>query len=104
MPRAPSTGGRWSPSSRSSSAQAAAGGHLPGQDAALAAAALVGALIEGLIGPLAPAAGGDPAKVRAQVQMLTLFALRGLGVVDARARGLVVQTVVPEAGSAPPRT
>ena len=81
--------------------KAAAGGHLPGQDASLAAAALVGALIEGLIGPLAPAAGADPVKARAQVQTLTLFALRGLGVVDARARGLVVQTVVPEAGSSP---
>ncbi len=34
--------------------------------------------------------------------MLTLFALRALGVVDARARGLVVQTVVPAAGSLPP--
>jgi AcrR family transcriptional regulator len=84
--------------------KALAGGHLPGQDAALAAAALVGVLIEGLIGPLAPAASGDPAKARAQVQMLTLFALRGLGVVDARARGLVVQTVVPEESSMPPRT
>jgi hypothetical protein len=31
--------------------------------------------------------------------MLTLFALRALGVVDARARGLVVQTVVPEPGA-----
>jgi AcrR family transcriptional regulator len=82
--------------------KAAAVGNLPSQDAALAAAALVGALIEGLIGPLAPAAG-DPAKAHAQVQTLTLFALRGLGVVDARARGLVVQTVVPEAGSPPPR-
>jgi len=83
---------------------AAAGGHLPSQDAALAAAALVGALIEGLIGPLAPAAAADAVKARAQVQMLTLFALRGLGVVDARARGLVVQAVVPEASSAAPRT
>jgi AcrR family transcriptional regulator len=71
------------------------GGHLPDQDAALAAPALLGALIEGLIGPLAPAAGDDPAKTRARVQTLTLFALRALGVVDARARGLVVQTVVP---------
>jgi hypothetical protein len=34
--------------------------------------------------------------VRARVQMLTLLALRALGVLDARARGLVVQTVVPE--------
>jgi hypothetical protein len=32
------------------------------------------------------------------VQALTLFALRGLGVVDARARGLVVQAVLPDAG------
>jgi hypothetical protein len=28
--------------------------------------------------------------------MLTLFALRALGVIDARARGLVVQTVIPQ--------
>jgi AcrR family transcriptional regulator len=75
--------------------KAVAGAHLPEQDAALAASALVGALVEGLIGPLAPAAGGDPRKARERVQMLTLFALRALGVVDARARGLVVQTVVP---------
>jgi AcrR family transcriptional regulator len=75
--------------------KAVAGAHLPEQDAALAASALVGALVEGLIGPLAPAAGGDPGKARERVQMLTLFALRALGVVDARARGLVVQTVVP---------
>jgi AcrR family transcriptional regulator len=70
-------------------------GHLPRQDAAVAAAALVGALIEGLIGPLAPGVTDDPAKNRAQVQTLTLFGLRGLGVIDARARGLVVQTVLP---------
>ena len=75
------------------------GGHLPDQDAALSAPALVGALIEGLIGPLA--AGDDPATARARVQALTLFALRGLGVVDARARGLVVQVVMPEPGLAP---
>jgi AcrR family transcriptional regulator len=70
-------------------------GLLPAQDAGVAAAALVGMLIEGLIGPLAPPATDDPAKVRAQVQTLTLFGLRGLGVVDARARGLVVQTALP---------
>lgn len=74
---------------------ALAAGHLPQQDAALTAPALIGALIEGLIGPLAPA-GDDPATARARVQALTLFALRGLGVVDARARGLVVQTAMPE--------
>jgi len=49
---------------------AVAGGHLPEQDAALAAAALVGLLIEGLVGPLAPVA-------------------------DPRARGVVVQTALP---------
>src|SRR5229473_3553696 len=76
--------------------RARAGGHLPDQDAALAAAALLGALIEGLIGPLAPAA--DPMKARTQVQMLALLALRALGVVDARARGLVVQAAMPEPG------
>jgi AcrR family transcriptional regulator len=64
---------------------------LPAQDAALAAAALMGALIDGLIGPLAPVSD-DPARRHAQVQALTLFGLRALGIVDARARGLVVQT------------
>jgi AcrR family transcriptional regulator len=77
---------------------AVAGGHLPEQDAALSAPALVGALLEGLIGPLAPAPAGDAAAKRASVQMLTLLALRALGVVDARARGIVVQTAIPEDG------
>jgi hypothetical protein len=65
-------------------------GHLPEQDPARAAAAVVGALIEGLLGPLAP----QPTQ-RDAVQALALFALRALGVADARARGLVVQTVWP---------
>jgi len=69
-------------------------GHLPAQDAALSAAALIGALVEGLIGPLASTAD-DPAKARLAVQTLTLLALRALGIVDARARGLVVQTALP---------
>ena len=69
-------------------------GHLPAQDAALSAAALVGALVEGLIGPLASAAD-EPAKARLAVQTLTLLALRAIGIVDARARGLVVQTALP---------
>src|SRR5262249_28971504 len=71
-------------------------GRLPDQDAALAAPALLGALVAGLIGPHAPAAPDDPAHAPARVQMLTLFALRALGVIDARARGLVVQTVMPQ--------
>jgi AcrR family transcriptional regulator len=72
---------------------AIAGGHVPEQNAAVAAAALVGMLLEGLIGPLAPPP--DAGKARENVQMLTLLALRALGVVDARARGLVVQSVLP---------
>jgi len=72
------------------------GGHLPEQDAALAAAALVGIQLEGLIGPLASEGIDDPARAREAVQAVTLFALRGLGVVDARARGLVVQTALPD--------
>ena len=67
------------------------GKHLPDQDPALAAAALLGLLVEGLIGPLAPEATG---RERDIVQSIALLALRSLGVADARARGLVVQTVV----------
>ena len=74
--------------------RARAGGHLPDQDLSLAAPALLAALLEGLVGPLA-AERADEAGARAAVQTLTLFALRGLGVVDARARGLVVQTALP---------
>jgi AcrR family transcriptional regulator len=74
-------------------AAATVGKHLPEQDAALSAAALVGLLVEGLIGPLAPEAAG---RERDIVQSLTLVALRALGVADARARGLVVQTVVSD--------
>jgi AcrR family transcriptional regulator len=73
---------------------AMAGGHLPAQDAALAAPALLGALIEGLIGPLAPAAE-NAATADTQVQALTLLALRALGLADTRARGLVVQVKLP---------
>ena len=73
-------------------AAAIAGGHLPEQDATLAAAALVGLLVEGLIGPLAPE---TPGREREMVQSLALAALRALGVADARARGLVVQTALP---------
>src|SRR5712675_2153301 len=74
---------------------ALAAGHLPDQDVAVTAPALVGALIEGLIGPLAPRPAADAAAAaRVQAQALTLLALRALGIVDARARGLVVQTRV----------
>ncbi len=72
------------------------GRHLPDQNARVAAPAIVGALMEGLIGPLAPSPA-DEAAAREAVQGATLLALRALGVVDARARGLVAQCVLPAA-------
>ncbi|HWV51466.1 TetR/AcrR family transcriptional regulator [Pseudorhodoplanes sp.] len=73
-------------------------GHLPAQDPRVAASALVGALLEGLVGPLAPETNNDPVQTRDAVQALTLLSLRALGVIDARARGLVVQIALPAAG------
>ena len=73
---------------------ASAGRHLPELDANVAAPAIVGALMEGLIGPLAPR-DGDAAAQREAVQTATLLALRALGVIDARARGLVAQIALP---------
>jgi AcrR family transcriptional regulator len=73
-------------------AAAATGGHLPAQDAVLAGHALLGLLVEATIGPLAPDVTGREKEI---VQSLALIALRALGVADARARGLVVQTVLP---------
>ena len=79
---------------------ASAGGHLPELDPGAAAPAIVGALMEGLIGPLA-APDGDAAAQREAVQSATLLALRALGVIDARARGLVAQCVLPHDFRAP---
>jgi AcrR family transcriptional regulator len=75
-------------------APAITAGRLPDQDLGLSVTALVGALFEGLIGPLAPYRM-DEAISRAAVQNLTLLALRAVGVPDPRARGLVVQPVRP---------
>ena len=72
-------------------------GHLPKLDARVAAPAIVGALLEGLIGPLAPSLDCDAAGQRDAVQNATLLALRALGVIDARARGLVAQCALPAA-------
>jgi len=77
-------------------AACARAGHLPEQDVRVSAAALVGALIEGLLGPLAPDAAMNTGAARAAVQALTLLALRAVGIGDARARGLVVQSAIPE--------
>jgi AcrR family transcriptional regulator len=73
---------------------AIAAGHLPDQPPAAMAAAIIGAVVEGL-GPLAPALAGPPAEYAA-VQGITLFALRALGVGDARARGLVVSVITDQ--------
>src|SRR6201984_1237393 len=70
-------------------------GHLPAQGPQLAATALLGALHESLVGPLAPDNLDDSARLRDTVQAVTLLALRAVGVMDARARGLVVQATVP---------
>jgi AcrR family transcriptional regulator len=83
-------------------AAALAGNHLPEQDAKLTATAVLGALIAGLIGPGAlPVTQEDGGRTRVQVQALALLGLRALGVADARARGLVVQTVLPDVGHLP---
>lgn len=75
--------------------------HLPAQDTALAATAVIGALHEALVGPLAPEGLDDPAKMRDAVQTVSLLALRAVGVMDARARGLVVQaSLIPTKAAA----
>jgi AcrR family transcriptional regulator len=74
-------------------AAAVASGHLPEQDASFAAVGVLGLLVEGTVGPLAPQSSG---RERELVQSLTLTALRALGLADPRARGVVVQTKVTE--------
>lgn len=71
-------------------------GLLPDQDTRVTAPAIVGALMEGLLGPLAPTYDGD-GPAREAVQTVALLALRALGIVDARARGLVAQAALPAA-------
>jgi AcrR family transcriptional regulator len=71
---------------------AIAAGHLPDQPPAEMAAAVIGATVESLVGPLASTSAGPDAEWAA-VQQITLFALRALGVVDARARGLVISVI-----------
>jgi len=73
---------------------------LPQQDARVTAPALIGGVIEGLLGPLAPAYA-EPAAARDAVQSATVLVLRALGVIDPRARGLVVQTALPAPSPSP---
>jgi AcrR family transcriptional regulator len=79
-------------------------GHLPAQDTELAATAVLGALHEALVGPLAPDDLDDRAKLRDAVQTVSLLALRAVGVMDARARGLVVQAVLPAQAALPAKS
>ncbi|HEY1152886.1 MAG TPA: TetR/AcrR family transcriptional regulator [Pseudolabrys sp.] len=72
---------------------------LPEQDVTRAAPAVVGALIDGLLGPAARDVADDQAQGREAVQEMALFALRALGVVDAHARGLVAHAAMPAVSS-----
>ena len=47
------------------------------------------------IGSLRPGNMDDLGRLREAVQTVSLLALRAVGVMDARARGLVVQAVLP---------
>jgi AcrR family transcriptional regulator len=69
-------------------AAAIAAGQLPEQDAALSARLLIGAMLEAVLGPLAPARGDLTER---EVRTVTLMALRAVGLPDARARGLTIQ-------------
>jgi AcrR family transcriptional regulator len=64
-----------------------------GLDPRIAAAVILGALLGGLVGPSTPETS-DPARERELVQLFTLFALRGIGISDSRARGIIVQTPI----------
>jgi AcrR family transcriptional regulator len=70
------------------------GQNLPEQEARLASVAVTGALLDGMTSLDVPAEM-DESSARNVAQALTLMALRGLVVVDARARGLVMQVVWP---------
>jgi len=71
-------------------------GNVSALDVGVVAPALIGALLEGLIGPLSGADADDPARSLDAVRTLTLLALRGVGVSDGHARGLVMQATVPK--------
>jgi AcrR family transcriptional regulator len=72
---------------------AAADQSLPEQDGRLASSVMAAGLLEGMANPAT--AEMDDNAARTAAQALTLMALRGLGVVDARARGLVIQVAWP---------
>lgn len=77
--------------------RAAAGGRLGDADPAILARMIVGGLLQSLLSPLATFGGVENANGRRSVQAFALYALRAVGIVDARARGLVVQAAWPTA-------
>ena len=84
--------------------KAAAGGHLPGQEAPRSPRRRWSARwIELLIGPLAPAAGSDRSRRVRRCRRSRCLRCAGLAWSMRAPAVWSVQTVVPEAGSAPPR-
>jgi AcrR family transcriptional regulator len=73
---------------------AIAAGQLAEQDAQLAAAGAFGMLVG--CAAAAPVGAGDADRGRPAAQAAALLALRALGIPDARARGLIVQTPWPD--------
>lgn len=73
---------------------AIAAGHLPAQDARMAAAAVLGTLIE-CAGRFSMPGELEPPDPRPLAQSAGLLALRALGIPDSRARGLIVQARWP---------
>ena len=70
-------------------------GHLPLQDPRMAAAAILGALVECGAGPLSQPGEPGQGDPRLAAQSAALLALRALGIPDSRARGLIVQARWP---------
>lgn len=70
-------------------------GHLPPQNARMAAAAILGALVECGAGPPPQPVKEGQGDQRWMAQTAALLALRALGIPDSRARGLIVQARWP---------
>ena len=70
-------------------------GHLPAQDTSSPRPRCSARCTSRWSGRSPPENLDDPGKLRDAVQTVTLLALRAVGVMDARARGLVVQAVLP---------
>lgn len=73
---------------------------IPPQDAEATSACIVGALIEGLIGPLAPDAAHE-AEAQPLIDTIVAFCLRAVGAVKAQARAGTVTRLRPLKGGKP---